>query len=176
MGVNMAIKTVNAAQLKNWLDNKEAVLVDVREPAEHKAAQICGASLVPLGGVCKAQLPNLKGKKLVIHCQKGGRGGTACQKLLAEDPSLDIYNLEGGLEAWNAVGLPVSCNKKLILPLERQVQLTVGLAVLTASLLGFFVSPNYFLLSAFFGAGLTFAGLTGFCGLARVLAKMPWNN
>ncbi|MCI1294357.1 MAG: DUF2892 domain-containing protein, partial [Acetobacter sp.] len=61
-------------------------------------------------------------------------------------------------------------------PLDRQVQLIIGLLVLTGSLLGFFVSPWYFLLTGFFGAGLTVAGLTGFCGLARVVAHAPWNR
>jgi hypothetical protein len=56
------------------------------------------------------------------------------------------------------------------------VQLIIGLLVLTGSLLGFFVSPWYFLLTGFFGAGLTVAGLTGFCGLARVVAHAPWNR
>jgi hypothetical protein len=42
--------------------------------------------------------------------------------------------------------------------------------------MGYFISPLFFLLSGFFGLGLTFAGATGFCGLARVLALMPWNR
>jgi hypothetical protein len=47
---------------------------------------------------------------------------------------------------------------------------------LAGTVLGVAVSPWFFVVPAFFGAGLTFAGLTGFCGLARVLMKMPWNR
>lgn len=172
----MALKTIDAKTLKTWLDNNEAVLVDVREPAEHAAENITGATLLPLGSVSKSALPTCAGKKLVIHCRKGGRGGSACAKLLAEDPNLDIYNLEGGIEAWNAAGLTVASSGKFFLPLDRQVQLTIGLCVLTGSILGYLVSPAFFLLTGFLGTGLTFAGLTGFCGLALLMAKMPWNQ
>jgi rhodanese-related sulfurtransferase len=172
----MTLKTVDAKTLKTWLDNNEAVLLDVREPAEHRAENITGATLLPLGNVHKSALPPCAGKKLVIHCRKGGRGSSACQKLLAEDPGLDIYNLEGGIEAWNAAGLTVASSGKIFLPLDRQVQLTIGLLLIAGSVLGTAFSPAWFVLTGFIGAGLTIAGLTGFCGLARVMARMPWNQ
>jgi rhodanese-related sulfurtransferase len=172
----MALKTIDAKTLKSWLDNNEAVLVDVREPAEHAAENIKGATLLPLGNVSKSALPPCAGKKLVIHCRKGGRGGSACQKLLAEDPSLDIYNLEGGIEAWNAAGLTVASSGKAFMPLDRQVQLTIGLLLIIGSTLGYFLTPAFLLLTCLIGVGLTVAGATGFCGLALVMAKMPWNQ
>lgn len=58
----------------------------------------------------------------------------------------------------------------------RQVQITVGFFVLLASLLAVTVNPAWVYLCMFFGAGLLFAGLSGFCGLALILAKMPWNR
>lgn len=172
----MTLKTIDAKTLKTWLDSNEAILVDVREPAEHAAENIKGATLLPLGNVSKSTLPPCAGKKLVIHCRKGGRGGSACEKLLAEDPSLDIYNLEGGIEAWNAAGLTVASSGKAFLPLDRQVQLTIGLLLIAGSVLGAMFSPAWFLMTGLIGAGLTVAGLTGFCGLALVMAKMPWNQ
>lgn len=172
----MLLKTIDSKTLKNWLENGEAVLVDVREPAEHAASNIEGAVPLPLGKINKTTAPPCAGKKLVIHCQKGRRGETACKKLLSENPNLDIYNLEGGIEAWSANGFAVISSSKAFLPLDRQVQLTIGICVLMGSLLGYFISPKFFLLTGFFGAGLTFAGLTGFCGLALLMAKMPWNK
>lgn len=172
----MPLQTVNAKTLKKWLENNEAVLVDVREPAEHASENIPGATLLPLGRINKSVLPTFVGKKLVIHCRKGGRGGSACEKLLAEDPSLEIYNLQGGIEAWNAAGLTVASSGKPFLPLDRQVQLTIGLLLIAGSMLGTIFSPAWFLLTGFIGAGLTVAGLTGFCGLAILMAKMPWNQ
>lgn len=99
----MPIHSVDAATLKRWIENGEAVLVDVREPSEHQAQNIACATLVPLANVTKDKLPNHTGKKLVIHCKAGGRSMSACQKLLKEDPSLDLYNLEGGIGAWSQV-------------------------------------------------------------------------
>lgn len=172
----MPLKTIDTKILKTWLDNNEVVLVDVREPAEHAAENIKGATLLPLGSVSKSTLPPLIGKKLVIHCRKGGRSGSACEKLLAEDPNLDIYNLEGGIEAWRAEGLTVITSGKAFLPLDRQVQLIIGLLLITGSVLGALFSPAWFLLTGLIGMGVTVAGLTGFCGLALVIAKMPWNQ
>ncbi len=172
----MPLKTIDAQTLKIWLDKNEAVLVDVREPAEHTAENIQSATLLPMRNISKAALPTCDGKKLVLHCRKGGRSSSACAKLLAEDPNLDIYNLEGGIEAWNAAGLAVSSSGKFFLPLDRQVQLTIGLCLLISSILTYYVNIKFVLLTAFFGAGLTFAGLTGFCGLALIMAKMPWNK
>lgn len=58
----------------------------------------------------------------------------------------------------------------------RQVQITAGSLVLTGVLLGLFVAPGFFGLSAFVGAGLIFAGVTGWCGMANLLRVMPWNR
>jgi UPF0716 family protein affecting phage T7 exclusion len=48
--------------------------------------------------------------------------------------------------------------------------------VVLGVLLGAFVTPGFYILSGFVGAGLVFAGVTGTCGLARVLRMMPWNR
>ena len=48
--------------------------------------------------------------------------------------------------------------------------------ILTGVALGTLVNPWFLALAAFFGAGLTFAGATGTCGLALVLLRMPWNR
>lgn len=172
----MPMKTVDAHTLKRWMETGEAVVVDVREPAEHAAEKIDGAKLLPLGTVNKNALPQVNGKKLVIHCRSGKRSASACEKLLAEDPSLEVYNLEGGISAWGTAGHHIVSSGKFFLPLDRQVQLTIGLILITGSVLGYLFSPAWFLLTGLIGTGLTIAGLTGFCGLAMVMAKMPWNQ
>lgn len=172
----MPVKTVDANTLKNWLEKDEAALVDVREPAEYEAEHIPGAVLLPLGNVSIAALPQTAGKKLVFQCKAGKRGGMACEKLLAENPDLEIYNLEGGISAWTQAGYPAKTSGKFFLPLDRQVQLTIGSGVVAGVILGYAVHPGFFLLSGFFGLGLINAGLTGWCGLAIVMAKCPWNQ
>jgi len=82
--------------------------------------------------------------------------------------------LDGGVLAWRRARLPLREGRRR-LPVDRQVQLIAGSMVLIGVGLGLTVSPWFLALAAFFGAGLTFAGATGTCGLALVLMKLPWN-
>ena len=102
----MSYKNVDCETLQNWLENDQAVLVDVREQAEYDEVNIPQATLVPLGEICCDRLP-ASDKKIVIHCLKGGRGQKACDALLAENSGLELYNLQGGISAWIESGLPV---------------------------------------------------------------------
>lgn len=172
----MEIKNIDAATAKKWLDNKEAILIDVREPAEYASQNISEATLIPLSQVHLNALPKHDGKKIIIHCHSGKRSAMACYNLLQEDSSLDLYNLEGGILAWAGSGNSTNSSEKKTLPLDRQVQLTVGSLSLFGSILAYFVNPLFVIIPAFIGAGLTFAGLTGTCGLALCLAKCPWNQ
>jgi hypothetical protein len=83
--------------------------------------------------------------------------------------------MKSGLRGWVKAKLPYRRGRK-VLPIMRQVQLGAGLLVLAGLALGTFVNPWFYLVSAFVGAGLTLAGSTGFCGMALVLMKMPWNR
>lgn len=82
--------------------------------------------------------------------------------------------MEGGVVAWAKAGLPVERSRQTI-PISRQVQIGAGGSVLLG-LMGSLAWPPMLWLSAFVGAGLLFAGLTGFCGLGIILARMPWNK
>ena len=77
--------------------------------------------------------------------------------------------------AWRGAGLPVREGRKR-LPVDRQVQLIAGGMVLTGVTLGTLFNPWFLVISAIFGAGLTFAGATGTCGLALLLLRVPWNR
>lgn len=96
----MFIRTVDTNTLRNWIDKGEVLIIDVREPIEYSAGNIPGAINIPLAIISKGLLPPIEDKKLVMQCRSGGRSNQACAKLLAEDPELEIYNLEGGIIAW----------------------------------------------------------------------------
>jgi rhodanese-related sulfurtransferase len=98
---------VNAQTLKQWLDNNEVVLIDVREPDEYRDAHIKGSVLLPLGTLSAAALPSATGKKLVMQCKSGGRSARACAKLIEENSALQPINLAGGIMGWIEEGLPV---------------------------------------------------------------------
>ncbi len=101
------VKFIQAKTLKQWLDAQEAVLVDVREPEEFAEERIPGSILQPLAKVSLNNLPDITNKKLVMHCKGGVRSEFACEKLLAENPKLEVYNLEGGILAWKQHGLRI---------------------------------------------------------------------
>ena len=84
--------------------------------------------------------------------------------------------VEGGTQAWIEAGLPVNRGQSRVLPLMRQVQITVGFLSAAGALLALTVNKFFALIPLVVGCGLLFAGVTGFCGLALVLAKMPWNQ
>ena len=87
----------------------------------------------------------------------------------------ECYILEGGLQAWKAAGLPIIADHAAP-DLMRQVQTIAGGLVLFGVLAGWLVSPWFYLIDVVVGTGLLTAGLTGFCGMARLLAKMQWNR
>ena len=98
------IKLIDAKTANDWFEKNEAIIVDVREPSEYNAYHIAGAHLIPVGSIACDLLPECGNKKIIIHCKLGMRGNTACEKLLSENPNLNVYNLEGGIVAWEKVG------------------------------------------------------------------------
>ena len=106
----MEINSIDCKTLKTWLENDQVILIDVREISENKSVRIAAATLLPLAIVDIENLPELDDKKLVIQCRSGVRSLTACQKLLAQNTNLKIYNLEGGIQAWIADGFEVQNN------------------------------------------------------------------
>lgn len=170
-----AIKTINATEAKQLHETK-TLFIDVREPAEFNSKHIPTSALMPLGKITVEDLNSPETENIVIYCQKGMRGNKACEKLLKQNSKLKLHNLEGGIEAWEAANFEVTKGTSNVLPLDRQVQITIGSLVLCFSLLAHFYSANFNFAAAFIGAGFLLAGITGFCGLARLLAMAPWNR
>lgn len=152
-----------------------AVLIDIREPDEFARHHIRGAQSHPLSSWEQAHLTVDPASDVIFTCRSGMRTAGACDRLAARATG-DAYVLDGGLDAWAGAGLPIVANASAPLELMRQVQIAAGLLILSGVLLGWFVAPAWFGLAAFVGAGLTFAGVTGFCGMARLLMLAPWNR
>jgi len=152
-----------------------ALLVDIRDKDEFARRHIPGALLWPLAGIAAAQLGDVAHADVIFTCRSGMRTSANAERLAATVAG-PAYVLTGGVDGWEKAGLPVEANRKAPLEMMRQVQIVAGLLVLLGVLLGFLVSPAFFGLSAFVGAGLTFAGISGFCGMAKLLAFLPWNR
>ncbi|MEY4485297.1 MAG: hypothetical protein RL693_2749 [Verrucomicrobiota bacterium] len=167
--------TLTPADLRSLLASGQCQLVDVREPVEYQEEHLPEAKLLPLGELELKQHELNKSTPIVVMCRSGKRGQTAQTKLQQLGFS-HVSNLEGGIMGWKKAGFPVKASSRKMLPLMQQVQLVIGLGALTGVVLSLTVHPLLVLISGFFGAGLVFAGSTGWCGLAILLSKMPWNR
>jgi rhodanese-related sulfurtransferase len=153
-----------------------AVLIDIREADEHARESIPGARHHSLARI-DSESPIRSGDEVVIfHCKSGARTSGNSSKLSAAAPHCEAYVLEGGLNAWKKAGLPVTLDRSQPIEIMRQVQIAAGGLVLLGVTLGAAITPGFYVLAGIVGAGLLFAGVSGFCGLARLLGMMPWNR
>lgn len=166
---------IDAQDAKRRLDGGGAILIDIRETDEYAREHIIGARLAPLSAIDRHDFDRDHAKAAIFHCRSGNRTEVNATRLIAKGFA-ESYVLDGGIEAWKKAGLPVSSNRKAPLEIMRQVQITAGLLILLGVGVGLGVHPAGFGLAAFVGAGLTFAGATGWCGMAKLLAVMPWNK
>jgi rhodanese-related sulfurtransferase len=177
---NSAVANSHPREVQKWLGSGEAILVDVREADEHARERIQGAQLAPLSTFNPSQVRAMvkPGQRVVMHCKSGRRASDAA-RMMAEFASagLVISSMTGGIEGWKAENFPVVLNKTVSkVSVMRQVQIVIGLGVLVGAALAWFVHPAFIAIPAFFGAGLTFAGVSGTCALASIIGKMPWNK
>ena len=167
----MSLRTISAETAKAMVD-QGAVLVDVRGRDEHARERIAGARNTPVDALHPIESG---GRPVVFHCKSGARTAAHAGRL-AEAAQCEAYIVEGGIEAWKRAGLPVVADRSQPLEIQRQVFLIAGALVLGGSVLAYAVAPGFNAVAAFVGAGLMFAGATGWCGMAKLLAYMPWNK
>lgn len=174
-GASHRVTDVAPDLLKGWLDSGACVLVDVREDFEHAEERIAGAVLAPLSKFDPAKIRAEHGDaRVVFQCRSGKRSADAASRYRVGDEA--VLHLAGGIEGWKAAGMAVVKPAKAGLPIMRQVQITAGSLVTVGVALGVLVSPWFLGISAFVGCGLVFAGASGWCGMAKLLAAMPWNS
>lgn len=154
-----------------------AVLIDIRSSDEYKRKHIKGAISSPLERLTKQSIDSMAdGGVVIFSCLSGMRtkqNAPFLQECTAN--CQEVYVLDGGLSTWQKANLPITQHTALP-DIMRQVQMIAGVLILLGVVLGASVSPWFYGLSGFVGAGLLFAGLTGFCGMAKLLALMPWNR
>lgn len=90
------------------INRSNAVVLDVREASEYAQGHIPDARHIPLAqlGDRLKELAKYKEKPVLLHCQGGVRSAKACD-LLAKQGFTKLYNLQGGLNAWQQAKLPV---------------------------------------------------------------------
>ena len=171
---------ITPRELNDRLQQGEKLpLLDVRTSAEHSEIHVPGVYLMPLDQLDPTRLANVNGfarnQPLYIFCRSGNRAKQAAEKL--EKSGYGQCNVvDGGTSAWVEAGLPVNRGTSTVMSIERQVRIAAGAIVATGVLLSQFVHPAFIWLSGFVGAGLVVTGLTDWCGMGLLIAKMPWNQ
>jgi rhodanese-related sulfurtransferase len=179
MNTSQAKSSITPRDLQRLIsEGRPARLLDVRSPGEFETAHVPGAGNIPLDTLDPAAFQKERGAgepPVYVLCQSGGRARQAIDKL-ERAGARGCVLVEGGTQAWMDAGLPVIRGQSGVLPLMRQVQITIGLVSAAGSVLALVVNPLFAIIPLVTGCGLLFAGLTGLCGLALLLAKMPWNH
>jgi rhodanese-related sulfurtransferase len=170
------MKTISPVELLKILaTHPDVALFDVRTPVEYAEVHVPQARSVPLDELKPGALHLQKDQPVYLLCRSGQRATKAAEKFAKEGFSQPIV-VEGGTLAWIAANLPVERSTVKVVSLERQVRIAAGGLVFTGVLLARFVNFDFIWLSGFVGAGLVFAGITDFCGMGLLIAKMPWNT
>lgn len=169
----MTLQSLSPAEAMTFKD-RGAVIVDIREPDEFAREHIPGARNAPLSKI--GSTPPAHDAKIVVFNCKSGMRTQANEARLAAVAGCEAYLLQGGLDGWKKAGLPLVVDARQPIEIMRQVQIAAGSLVVIGAILGATVHPAFHVLSAFVGAGLVFAGVSGFCGMAHFLALMPWNR
>jgi rhodanese-related sulfurtransferase len=156
----MTLRTIGPKEAKRRIE-EGAILVDIREANEHARERIAG----------------VRHLTVIFHCRSGARTRSNAAALAGKiDETCEAFVLEGGLEAWRAAGLPTIIDRRQPMELQRQVQIGAGGLTLLGTALGLTTSPWFFAIPLLVGAGLTFAGATGCCGMTSLLGRAPWNR
>jgi len=172
----MKPETLSPLQTSKLLE-QGAVLVDIRDRADFLREHIPQALSLPLTEITTGKTVEGSDQQPVIfHCQAGMRTTNNAEQLMRAASSGNVFLMSGGINAWKSAALPIIEDKKQPLPIIRQVHITAGILVLVGVIAGYAVDSRLFLLSGFIGAGLIFSGVSGFCGMASLLQKMPWNK
>lgn len=150
-------------------------IVDVREHGEFEAVKIQQSKLVPLSNFERQTGEIDRFQPVYLMCRSGNRARQAAEKLIEKGFS-DVHVIEGGMTAWESANLPIVKGASKVWSLERQVRFAAGSLVILGAILAVIVHPYFIALSAFVGAGLVFAAVTDTCGMALMLARMPWNR
>jgi rhodanese-related sulfurtransferase len=154
------------------------VIIDVRERDEFEAERAeyaINAPLSQLSSMAPGLIRQFQDRKMLVMCASGQRALMA-EKILKDQGSAACEIFRGGMMEWKKAGMPTIASKKSHLSALRQTQIIMGTTVLVSSLLAVSVDPRFAFLAAFFGCGALFAGISGNCHLANLLARAPWNK
>jgi len=95
------------------INHKDATVIDVRSAADFATGHIVNAVNIPMNGFKNqmAVIGKYKGKPIIVNCRSGAQSSGACE-ILRKQGFEEVYNLKGGILAWQAANLPLSRKKR----------------------------------------------------------------
>jgi rhodanese-related sulfurtransferase len=95
------------------INQRDAAVIDVRPAADYAKGHIINAINVPMNGFKKqmASLARHKSGPVIVNCRSGSQSQAACH-LLRKEGFAEVYNLKGGIMAWESANLPLTRKKR----------------------------------------------------------------
>ena len=93
------IKVATNDEVESNINNKDSIILDVREPAEYASEHIPNSILIPLGELDRRLDELDKTKKVYVICRTGNRSGYAVEYMMSQGFN-DIYNVLPGMINW----------------------------------------------------------------------------
>ncbi|MEJ2609423.1 MAG: rhodanese-like domain-containing protein [Candidatus Thiodiazotropha sp.] len=109
-GDKNALEPISATDMIN---REEAVVIDVRSAADFNKGHIINAINIPSNGFANqlGVMNKHKDKPIIVSCNSGAQSSSACTQLRKAGFER-VYNLKGGILAWQSANLPITRKKK----------------------------------------------------------------
>ncbi len=104
------VKEVSPAEATRLLNHENAIMIDMRTDKDYREGHIANAVNVPTGNAdIPASLDKYRERPVIVYCQRGQRSTALCNKL-SKQGFESVYNLKGGVLAWQKAELPLTKN------------------------------------------------------------------
>ena len=108
------VKSVSPIEVTSLLNHENAIIIDVREQIEFDKGHILNSKHIPIKNITD-QIDKLKKKyvekPVIVGCQSGYRSVSICKQLVKAGFER-VYNLDGGIAAWQSASMPMRKNQK----------------------------------------------------------------
>lgn len=170
----MPVQDVDPVTVRKWIDQGEAILIDVREHVEHDLESIPFADHHPLTTFDPAKIP-VQEKRHIFLCAAGIRSDKAAKIWIEHHQAKEAYNLAGGIYSWVDDGFKTVRNHRESLEVQKRGFRLAGVLVLFSAVFSVF-NPIFSILTALIGFGLLFLGDKGVAALPWLLSRFPLNK
>ncbi len=103
------VKQVEPGEATQLLNHANAIMVDMRNDKDYRDGHIINAVHAPPEGAV-GKLDKFRGRPLIVYCRSGQQSVRLAGELVKQGHE-DVYNLKGGIQAWQQANLPVSKGK-----------------------------------------------------------------